>query len=65
MTADQSNRIALAENLVDSARFRLLRAEARAAHAEGGYLGELMAAEFGLAAACQRSQDTESRALRC
>lgn len=46
MTADQSNRIALAENLVTEAEARMVRAE-----------NELLAAQAGCDAAHQRLRD--------
>lgn len=52
MTADQSNRIALAENLVTEAEARMVRAE-----------NELLAAQVGCDAAHQRLQCAHKAAL--
>jgi len=62
MTVDQSNRIALAENLVDSAKLRVLQAESRVAHAQDGYIQELAMATHGLKAAQLRLEDAQRKA---
>lgn len=54
MTADQSNRIALAENLVTEAEARMVRAE-----------NELLAAQAGCDAAHQRLQCARSEVATC
>lgn len=54
MTADQSNRITLAENLVTEAEARVVRAE-----------NELLPAQVGCDAAHQRLQCAQSEVATC